>query len=99
MSIHYLARRIQVSVYLPLTIIQVPLSRRTPSLGRTCWPLIIHSPQENKYQKIPYSTDRVLMFQDYYYDLSSALLPLYLSSNRENSEPVPDGALINGAYM
>jgi FtsP/CotA-like multicopper oxidase with cupredoxin domain len=62
-------------------------------------PLIIHSPQEKKYQKIPYSTDRVLMFQDYYYDLSSALLPLYLSSNRENSEPVPDGALINGAYM
>jgi hypothetical protein len=46
-----------------------------------------------------YSTDRVLMFQDYYYDLSGALLPQYLSSGRENNEPVPDGALVNGAYM
>jgi hypothetical protein len=39
------------------------------------------------------------MFQDYYHDLSSALLPQYLANNRENNEPVPDGALINGANM
>ncbi|RFU25470.1 hypothetical protein B7463_g10872, partial [Scytalidium lignicola] len=62
-------------------------------------PLIIHSPQEKQNQKIQYSTDRVLMFQDYYHDLSGALLPQYLANNRENNEPVPDGALINGANV
>jgi FtsP/CotA-like multicopper oxidase with cupredoxin domain len=59
-------------------------------------PLIIHSAKEKEYQKIKYSTDRVFMIQDYYHDLSGALMPGYLANNRENTEPVPGGALING---
>ncbi|KAH8820616.1 L-ascorbate oxidase [Xylogone sp. PMI_703] len=62
-------------------------------------PLVVHSPQEKENQKIPYATDRVLMFQDYYHDLSGSLLPGYLANDRENNEPVPDGALINGANI
>ncbi|KAK8213873.1 putative multicopper oxidase, type 1 [Phyllosticta capitalensis] len=59
-------------------------------------PLIIHSLQERDLQKLDYASDQVLMIQDYYHDLSSALLPKYLSPGRENVEPVPDGGLING---
>jgi hypothetical protein len=62
-------------------------------------PLIIHSPKEKEYQKIKYSTDRVLMIQDYYHDLSGDLMPGYLSNDRENAEPVPAGTLINGQNM
>jgi FtsP/CotA-like multicopper oxidase with cupredoxin domain len=59
-------------------------------------PLIVHSKDELSLQKVEYSTDRVMMFQDYYHDLTSSLLPHYLASNNENAEPVPDGALLNG---
>ncbi|KAK7519520.1 putative multicopper oxidase, type 1 [Phyllosticta citriasiana] len=59
-------------------------------------PLIVHSPLERSLQKLDYASDQILMIQDYYYDLSSALLPKYLSPGRENVEPVPDGGLING---
>lgn len=62
-------------------------------------PLIVHSKKEKEYQKIKYATDRVLMVQDYYHDLSGVLLPQYLANDRENSEPVPDGSLINGQNM
>ncbi|KAK8172122.1 multicopper oxidase [Phyllosticta citrichinensis] len=59
-------------------------------------PLIVHSPDERSLQKLDYASDQILMVQDYYYDLSSALLPKYLGPGRENVEPVPDGGLING---
>lgn len=36
------------------------------------------------------------MLHDYYRTLSSELLPIYLASDNENAEPVPDGALVNG---
>lgn len=62
-------------------------------------PLIVHSKKEKEYQKIEYATDRVLMIQDYYHDLSGLLMPQYLANDRENSEPVPDGSLINGQNM
>jgi hypothetical protein len=39
------------------------------------------------------------MIQDYYHELSGALMPEYLSNNRENAEPVPAGTLINGQNM
>lgn len=39
------------------------------------------------------------MIQDYYHDLSGSLMPGYLSNDRENAEPVPAGALINGQNM
>lgn len=57
-------------------------------------PLVVHSPAENL--GLEYATDRVVMVQDYYHDLSMALLPQYLAPDNENAEPVPDGALING---
>ncbi|RPB16250.1 hypothetical protein P167DRAFT_551443 [Morchella conica CCBAS932] len=54
-------------------------------------PLIIHAPDEQRV-----SSDRVLMVQDYYHDVSAAMLKGYLAPDNENAEPVPDGALING---
>ena len=59
-------------------------------------PFIVHTKDEKELQEIPYASDRILMIQDHYHDLSGALLMEYLASNRENAEPVPDGALING---
>ena len=59
-------------------------------------PLVVHSRKERELQRIKYATDRVLMIQDHYHDLTGALLMKYLEPDRENAEPVPDGALING---
>ena len=59
-------------------------------------PLIVHSKEEHELQKLPYTTDTVVMVQDHYHDTSSGLLMQYLQSDRENVEPVPDGGLING---
>ncbi|KAH6670025.1 Cupredoxin [Halenospora varia] len=58
-------------------------------------PLVIHSKDEKKYQQLPYESDRVVMLQDYYHDLSSGLLVSTLEPGSEAS-PIPDGALING---
>ncbi|RDL38227.1 Uncharacterized protein BP5553_02567 [Venustampulla echinocandica] len=58
-------------------------------------PLVIHSRDEKKLQQIPYATDRVLMLQDYYHDLSSGLLVSALEPGSESS-PIPNGALVNG---
>lgn len=57
-------------------------------------PLIVHSPKETI--GMEYASDRVVMVQDYYHDLSHALLPTYLAPDNENAEPVPNTALING---
>jgi FtsP/CotA-like multicopper oxidase with cupredoxin domain len=59
-------------------------------------PFIIHSKDEKKMQKVPYGEDRVVLVSDHYYDLSSSLLMEYLAPDRENSEPVPSAAVING---
>ncbi|KAF2436781.1 hypothetical protein EJ08DRAFT_2725 [Tothia fuscella] len=59
-------------------------------------PLIVHARNERRVQPIPYTTDRIVMVHDYYYDLTSALMMQYLAPDRENAEPVPDSALING---
>lgn len=59
-------------------------------------PLIVHSRNERGRQRIHYASDRIVMIQDHYHDLSGALLMKYLEPDRENAEPVPDGALING---
>jgi FtsP/CotA-like multicopper oxidase with cupredoxin domain len=58
-------------------------------------PLVVHSRDEKKLQQIPYVTDRVVMLQDYYHDLSSGLLVTALEPGSESS-PIPNGALING---
>jgi FtsP/CotA-like multicopper oxidase with cupredoxin domain len=59
-------------------------------------PLIIHSRNESKMQKLSYDTDRVILLSDHYHDLSSALLWQYLMPDMENAEPVPQSGLING---
>lgn len=59
-------------------------------------PLIVHSKETKDLQKLNYASDRVVMVQDYYHDHSGELLMHYLEPDRENAEPVPDGALING---
>lgn len=59
-------------------------------------PLIVHSKEEGQLQQLQYASDQVIMVQDHYHDLTSALLPHYLAPDRENAEPVPDGGLING---
>jgi FtsP/CotA-like multicopper oxidase with cupredoxin domain len=59
-------------------------------------PLIVHAKNERELQPVEYLTDRVVMVQDYYYDMSSELMMTYLEPDRENAEPVPDSALMNG---
>ncbi|TKX18400.1 multicopper oxidase-like protein 5 [Elsinoe australis] len=59
-------------------------------------PLIIHAKKEKEPHKLKYETDRIVMLSDHYHDLSGALAQTYLAPDRENTEPVPDGALING---
>jgi FtsP/CotA-like multicopper oxidase with cupredoxin domain len=58
-------------------------------------PLVIHSRNERDYQKIPYATDRVVLLQDYYHELSHGLLKSSLEPGSETA-PIPDAALING---
>ncbi|KAJ3520015.1 hypothetical protein NM208_g13896 [Fusarium decemcellulare] len=59
-------------------------------------PMVIHSKREKELQKLDYATDRVVMVQDHYHNLTSELLMEYLAPDQENDEPVPDNALING---
>ncbi|KAG8165196.1 hypothetical protein KVR01_005471 [Diaporthe batatas] len=59
-------------------------------------PLIVLSKDERDTQPIAYDSDRVIMVQDWYHDLSDGLLRKTLSSGDEGS-PTPNGALINGA--
>ena len=58
-------------------------------------PLVVHSRDEKRLQKIPYISDRIVMLQDWYYDLSAGLLWTSLEPGNEGA-PIPDGALING---
>ena len=62
-------------------------------------PLIIHSRDEHELQKLAYATDRVVMVSDHYHDPSSILVMEYLAPDRENAEPVPNSALINGRSL
>lgn len=59
-------------------------------------PVVVHSKDERKLQKLDYDTDRVVMVQDHYHNLTSELLMEYLQPDMENDEPVPDNALVNG---
>jgi FtsP/CotA-like multicopper oxidase with cupredoxin domain len=58
-------------------------------------PLVVHSKKEKELQKISYATDRVIMLQDYYHDISSSLLIEALKPGSESS-PIPNGILMNG---
>ncbi|KAL4728215.1 hypothetical protein ACLX1H_004957 [Fusarium chlamydosporum] len=59
-------------------------------------PMVVHSKKEQDLQKIDYASDRVVMIQDHYHNLTSELLMEYLAPDQENNEPVPDNGLING---
>jgi FtsP/CotA-like multicopper oxidase with cupredoxin domain len=59
-------------------------------------PLIIHSPAEADVRKL-YDHDRVVLIQDWYHDFSWVNLEDYLGPENENTEPVPDNGLVNGA--
>lgn len=61
-------------------------------------PFIVHSPEEAKTQEM-YDIDQVVLLQDWYHELSAALLPGYLSSGNENAEPLPDNGLIQGTNL
>ncbi|KAJ9137388.1 Laccase [Coniochaeta hoffmannii] len=68
----------------------------TQALDGLMGPLIVHARDEPQTQEMPYASDRVVLVQDWYYDLSSGLLRKKLSPGYEGA-PAPDGALINGA--
>ncbi|KAM0354819.1 hypothetical protein ACHAPU_000643 [Fusarium lateritium] len=59
-------------------------------------PMVIHSKREKDLQTMDYSSDRIVMVQDHYHNLTSELLMEYLAPDQENNEPVPDNGLING---
>lgn len=60
-------------------------------------PVVIHAPNERTaLQELDYASDRVVMVQDHYHNLTSELLMEYLHPDMENDEPVPDNALLNG---
>ncbi|KAI1776791.1 putative multicopper oxidase [Hypoxylon cercidicola] len=65
------------------------------ALGGLVGPLVIHSRDEATVQPIPYSSDRVVLLQDWYYDSDSELMRDVLSPGVEDA-PVPNTALING---
>jgi FtsP/CotA-like multicopper oxidase with cupredoxin domain len=58
--------------------------------------MVVHSTKEHELQLIDYATDRIVMVQDHYHNLTSELLMEYLAPDQENNEPVPDNGLING---
>ncbi|KAM0514848.1 hypothetical protein ACHAPE_006524 [Trichoderma viride] len=63
-------------------------------------PVVIHSKDERTtLQKLEYASDRVVMVQDHYHNLTSEILMDYLKPDMENNEPVPDNGLINGRGM
>ncbi|KAK5990517.1 Iron transport multicopper oxidase FET3 [Cladobotryum mycophilum] len=59
-------------------------------------PVVVHRKDERTLQKLEYASDRVVMVQDHYHNLTSELLMEYLKPGIENREPVPDNGLING---
>ncbi|KAH6606454.1 l-ascorbate oxidase [Trichoderma cornu-damae] len=60
-------------------------------------PVVVHSRDERTaLQKLDYVSDRIVMVQDHYHNLTSEILMQYLQPGMENNEPVPDNGLING---
>ncbi|KAH7179971.1 multicopper oxidase-domain-containing protein [Fusarium flagelliforme] len=56
-------------------------------------PMVVHSERE---RQMDIASDRVVMVQDHYHNLTSELLMEYLAPDQENNEPVPDNGLVNG---
>lgn len=58
-------------------------------------PVVVH-PRSPLHPVSENSSDRVIVVQDHYHNTTAELLMDYLQPGRENEEPVPDSALING---
>lgn len=58
-------------------------------------PFVVHARNEKELQQTTYATDRVVMVQDFYYDLSSPILWESMEPGNEES-PIPDTVLVNG---
>lgn len=60
-------------------------------------PVVVHSKDERAVKhELGYASDTVIMVQDHYHNTTAELLVDYLQPDKENDEPVPDNALING---
>ncbi|KAH8905016.1 hypothetical protein BR93DRAFT_882214 [Coniochaeta sp. PMI_546] len=66
------------------------------SLDGVVGPFVVHARDEKEKSDSLYTSDRVVLVQDWHYDMSSGLLKEKLSPGYEGA-PIPDGALINGA--
>ncbi|KAK9331793.1 Cupredoxin [Lipomyces starkeyi] len=60
-------------------------------------PFVIHSQEEDDLISAMYDYDQVVLISDWYHGLSQGYLADYLASGNEDTEPVPDNGLINGA--
>ncbi|SCU89890.1 LADA_0F00364g1_1 [Lachancea dasiensis] len=60
-------------------------------------PLVVHSARERALVGDRYDADLVVMVNDYYHDAAHRYLAEYLAPDNENSEPTPDGGLVQGA--
>ncbi|SCU78631.1 LAFA_0A07624g1_1 [Lachancea sp. 'fantastica'] len=59
-------------------------------------PLVVHSALERQLIGDDYDAEVVVMVNDYYHDTANAYLAEYLGPDNENTEPTPDGGLIQG---
>ncbi|GAP82641.1 putative multicopper type 1 [Rosellinia necatrix] len=58
-------------------------------------PMVVHDRREAGRPRLPYSSDRVILLQDWWYDQGSGLMRDVLSPGVEDA-PVPNTALMNG---
>ncbi|KXJ93513.1 multicopper oxidase-domain-containing protein [Microdochium bolleyi] len=61
-------------------------------------PVVVHPvvTHDDSFSMDDFASDRVVMVQEHYHNTTAELLMDYLQPGRENEEPVPDSALING---
>ncbi|KAI0390693.1 multicopper oxidase [Xylariaceae sp. FL0594] len=65
------------------------------SLDGIVGPMVVHIRKEGGRPRVPYSSDRVILLQDWYYDQASAIMRDALSPGVEDA-PTPNTALMNG---
>jgi hypothetical protein len=57
--------------------------------------MVVHNRREAGKPRLPYSSDRVILLQDWFYDPASGIMRDVLSPGVEDA-PIPNTALING---
>ncbi|KAK9475885.1 Cupredoxin [Lipomyces japonicus] len=70
---------------------------KTQYMDGVIGPLIIHSEEEDLLIGDLYDYDQVILLTDWYHGMSDSYIDAYLTPGNENTEPVPDNGLINGA--